>query len=122
MYDSKSMRRFWLLLLLLVLPIQMSWAAVHACQDGIAVGNPVQAAFDQQVQVAAEPGAAAAAEEESEQGGSSVHACDGLHELMDDSVQDLVEPSATTALSARQRVLRLSVIAAQLDRPQWPAA
>lgn len=116
------MRRFWLLLLLLVLPIQMSWAAVHTCQDGIAVGNPVQAALDQQTRAGAEPTAAAAAVDESEQGGSSVHACDGLHELMGDSVQALMEPSAATALTAPERVLRLSVIAAQLDRPQWPAA
>lgn len=121
MYDPRSMRRFWLLLLLLVLPVQMSWAAVHACEDSITVGGAVLAAIDAPVDLSVDP-VDDPSMEESGQAGSSVHACTSLHELMADRVHALLEPATVRLLDLRETAIRLQALPSRPDRPQWPAA
>lgn len=116
------MRRFWLLLLLVVLPIQMSWAAVHACEDSMAVGGAVLSALGSVRDAAVAPALDEAAVDEPEQGGSSVHACEGLHELMTDRAHAMPTRAGAGILVAPEPLRRLPAMAARLDRPQWPAA
>lgn len=122
MYDSRRMRRFWLLFLLVVLPVQMSWAAVHACEDGTALAGNVLAALEAKAEAPVAPALDDVPMEESKQGAPSVHACDGFHELMADQVQAAVEPASASFRVVSDTVMRLNAIAARVDRPQWRAA
>jgi len=116
------MRLLCLLFLLVVLPVQMSWAAVHACNDDIGVRGAIPAALEVEAERSAAPALEEAATNESNESGSPVHACDGLHELMADEVRRLLEPESASFLLVPDTVIRLDAIAARLDRPQWGAA
>lgn len=121
MYDASSMRRFLLLLLLVVLPVQMSWAAVHACEHSIAVGDSGLVKLGAG-ELSTSSSLDDAPTKAADQGQSSVQACDGLHELMTERTDAVLEPAVTSFLYVRESVVRLRVVADRLDRPQWRAA
>lgn len=116
------MRRFWLLLLLMVLPVQMSWAAIHHCDDTPRRGgSPVTA------NQSADYAVADASDDQDRADAPvkkvpSAHACHGLHELMTHPVQVFVEPTAETALASAAPAFCPSVTASRRERPQWAAA
>lgn len=118
------MRRFWLLLLLMVLPVQMSWAAMHHCDDTPAAGASV-------LVVASQGGDSVAADPSDDQRRSadelgkttpSAHACDGLHEIMAFPAAVFLAPAPEAVLPNSRPVFRPRVIASRLDRPRWSAA
>lgn len=117
------MRRFWLLLLLVVLPVQVSWAAIHHCDDtasGVAAvlaGAP-QATGDHGLPASDEAPAA----EKTGQNTPSAHPCHGLHELMGQGTPSSLEAADETVLASSQPVFRPSPISPRHERPQWAAA
>lgn len=118
------MRRFWLLLLLIVLPVQVSWAAIHHCDDtvsGVAAvlaGAP-KAAGDHALPASDDE---AIATDASAQNAPSAHPCHGLHELMGHGTQSSIETAKETVLASSQPVFRPSILASRHERPQWAAA
>lgn len=112
------MRRFWLLLLLMVLPVQMSWAAIHHCDD---TPRPVGVAQAADHAVADAPDGQRPADG-SVTNAPSAHACHGLHELMNQPVDVFAGPTAATVVASAQPPFCASVIASRRDRPQWAAA
>ena len=128
------MKKFWLLLLAFVLPLQMSWAAVHFCDDDLSGGGArvVAAVAEGQHGCAAPHGTATHEVAEQSDGQkaqpssdaccSAAHGCHGLHSLMS-------ERDATIALSAtaerladfKLRLVKPNFVT-RLERPQWSAA
>ncbi len=118
------MRRLFLLLLALILPMQMSWAASHFCDDERMVA---------QVVAAADTGGhlhAAAAEEQSEAQAEKIadsccgaaHGCHGLHHLMGQE-DPAFAPTASTQMPAPSGAAPpLSEARSRIERPNWLAA
>lgn len=118
------MRRFWLfLLVLMVLPVQMSWAAIHYCDDGAPVSAAVLAVASEAAgYIAAIPSDDRRQADAPVKKAPSAHSCHGLHELMAHAVEALIEPAKEMALASSEPVFRPSAVASRRDRPQWPAA
>ncbi|ROZ78252.1 hypothetical protein [Ramlibacter sp. WS9] len=116
------MRRFWLLLLALVMPLQMSWAAVHFCDDQVPTISADAAAkgaerilhvHDEQAKqglgsdAAAEPCCGAA------------HGCHGLHNLIAQAAPgDSTAPSRCPLVASDDRMARRQ-FSDRHERPQW---
>jgi hypothetical protein len=118
------MKRLLLLLLALILPMQMSWAASHFCDDERLVAQAVAAAelgghvhegaTDEQSDAQTEKIADACC--------GAAHGCHGLHHLM--GHEDLAFATSTTtqmpALSGAAPPL--SDARSRIERPNWLAA
>lgn len=117
------MKRFWLLLLLFVMPLQTSWAAVHFCDDDLAAAT-----------VIAEPSGshdhAAPGKQTNPQGGQALvdaccgaaHGCHGLHNLMAQApYRVLAAANPGFAVSTDHRLIQRQ-FADRHERPQWPVA
>lgn len=118
------MRSFWLLLLVFVLPLQMSWAAAHFCDDERLVAHAVaaaeigehvhQATLDKQSDANAEKIADACC--------GAAHGCHGLHHLMAPAEASQPSPSSAQAVAPRDVPSKCSVLASRVERPKWLAA
>lgn len=118
------MTRFWLLLLVLVLPAQMSWAAVHYCGDE---GAGVSGAVVAQLQHAYLTDATHAPKER----GSNLpvdtccvaaHACHGLDSALDQPDVLLASMVTPAAVFVRHVAPTGRDFASRHERPQWLAA
>lgn len=118
------MRRFWLFLLVFVLPLQMSWAATHLCDDERLGAQPV---------VAAELGnhlhGATAAEQSDPPGGKiadaccgAAHACHGLHHLVGQAEPKFAAGSSTEIPVASAAAPPSADPISRVERPKWSAA
>lgn len=119
------MTRFWLLLLLvLVLPAQMSWAAVHYCGDE---GAGASGAAGSQLQHAS---LVEATHGPKERGSNlpidtccvAAHACHGLDSALDQPAAAFDSMDARAGLSVRHVAPIGRDFASRHERPQWPAA
>lgn len=119
------MRRFWLLLLVFVMPLQMSWAAVHFCGGETAVlaaaaaskaGNELSHSHDETTK----QGQGAEALADACCGAS--HGCHGLHNLMTHAAPSLpAMPHESLLISLDERHAQRQ-FADRHERPQWLAA
>lgn len=116
------MRRLCLLFLLFVLPVQMSWAAVHDCATGVRGSSPL-------VELAADYGesvVSAASEPSSDAPdfghGNTVHACDGIHDLVADETGCAAVAAGTDRHRPALSIFLPGAVSPRLERPQWPAA
>lgn len=117
------MRRFWLLLLLLVMPLQMSWAAVHLCIDEPAGANRAPEAMQ-------EHGHADSGKTDDEKSGVmladaccfAAHSCHGLHNLISQQESSLGCQPIASKPDDLQASHRLAFFAYRHERPQWLAA
>ena len=117
------MHRFWLLLLLFVLPVQMSWAAIHHCDDTASeVAVVLAAAAEATGDSAVAPSDEAVAADASAKNAPSAHPCHGLHEIMGHATQSVVEAAKEMVLAGSQPIFRPSALASRHERPQWAAA
>lgn len=121
------MRRFLLLLLAFVLPLQMSWAATHFCDDAQLVAQAVASA---ELGDHAHDGHHERADEQSDSKAEKIadsccgaaHGCHGLHHLMGHG--DLAfSTSASTQMPAPSGAAPpLSEARSRIERPNWLAA
>ena len=119
------MRRFWLLLLAFVMPLQMSWAAVHFCDDDKAPVAIVAATTDvDQLSHGHDQ-----QESQSQAGGvladgccTAAHGCHGLHNLMTQAAPSLFAIPSSSHLAALDQRLAQRQFADRHERPQWSAA
>ena len=119
------MKRFLLLFLAFVLPLQMSWAAVHMCDDGIVVSTSaalVEAEGDRH-------DVETLKKSESEQPGKLVdtccgaaHSCHGLHHLMAQANPHFGSAAATQIPIASRATPHPGYVLSRVDRPKWLAA
>lgn len=117
------MRRFWLLLLLMVLPVQMSWAAIHHCDDTTAESAVVLGvAFQTQEHAAARHSDDQGAADTSAKKSPSAHPCHGLHQLMAHVPQLLSDATEAMALASPEPLFCPSAVVSRRERPQWAAA
>lgn len=129
------MKRFWLLLLALVLPLQMSWAAVHFCDTDLpnaassgapsAQGHAKDHAQHQERDHARESAKAAegqAVEALADACCGAAHGCHGLHSLM--AAQDAANGAVASGAGLTGAAVRLvtSAFNTRHERPQWSAA
>lgn len=116
------MRRFWLLLLLMVLSTQMSWAAVHRCDDTAASEAVLTVPLQAGDYVTEGPLDDQRDAETPAKKSPSAHPCHGVHELMAHVPQVLVEPANESALLSAEPFFRPAIFASRRDRPRWLAA
>ena len=118
------MRRLLLLLLALILPMQMSWAASHFCDDERLVAQAVAAAElgGHVHQAAAEEQSDAQAEKIVDACCGAAHGCHGLHHLMGHG-DFAFAPAASTQMPAPSGAAPpLSEARSRIERPNWLAA
>ena len=118
------MKRFWLLLLAFVLPLQMSWAAVHFCDADIAhsAGTTAPVAPEDSGRQAAKAAEGQVAEALADACCGASHGCHGLHNLMAPvETATGVAPSGTS-ISSAEVPLATSAFHTRHERPQWFAA
>ena len=115
------MTRFWLLLLVLILPAQMSWAAVHYCSDegaGAAAAQLQHAYLTDATHAPKERGSNLPVDSCC----VAAHACHGLDSALDQA--DVSVPSmdgpAGVVITHDAPIWR--DFASRHERPQWPAA
>ena len=110
------MRRFWLLLLAFVMPLQMSWAAVHLCDETpVSASAYAHAAEEPQTESKAKAVAADAC-------CVGAHGCHGLHSLMSQSDQCGVFPASAGAFLESDHMMAARNFSVRHERPQWTAA
>lgn len=118
------MRRFLLLLLAFVLPLQMSWAATHFCDDERLVALAV---------AAAEQGGHVHAEAAGEQSDSqsekiadaccgAAHNCHGLHHIMGQADPEFAGAASTHMPAPSGAAPPLAEVPSGIERPNWSAA
>lgn len=117
------MRRFGLFLLVFVLTLQMSWAAVHYCDDDGVVALAVAADKDSHVHEAEAAGQSdAEAEKMADACCGASHGCHGLHHLMGQADAEFASMSATQMPAASGAGPPLSGLRSRIERPNWLAA
>jgi hypothetical protein len=118
------MRRLFLLLLALVLPMQMSWAASHFCDDERLVAQAVAAASlgDHVHQATADDHSDAQGEKIADACCSAAHGCHGLHHLMGHQDLAFLMPASTRMSAPSGAAPPLSEAFASIERPNWLAA
>lgn len=118
------MRRLWLLLLAFVLPLQMSWAAVHLCDDTRPLAHAVQAVEfgDDHADQADSSSSGAQAEHSADACCGSAHGCHGLHHLMGQASCDFAAPAVKQLLALSGASPPLSELLTRVERPKWLAA
>lgn len=120
------MRRFCLLLLMFVLPLQMSWAAVHYCDDERLLSATVVAAMtsghDHDGDVAEQKAADQESGKIADACCEAAHGCHGLHHMVGHAGSGFAAgPSrqVPTQAGAAPPPIELST---RVERPQWSAA
>lgn len=119
------MRRFWLLLLVFVLPLQMSWAATHFCDDERLVAQTVaQAELEAHVhQTAVDEQSEAQVEKITDACCGFSHSCHSLHHLMaQPSLYQASPGSKAVVATARDTPSKCGYVATRVERPKWLAA
>ncbi|MGA0572775.1 hypothetical protein ACO2Q9_18825 [Variovorax sp. VNK109] len=126
------MKRCLLLLLVFVLPLQLSWAAIHYCEDDDGVGllNVASAQFDDHRHAPvpeAGSGSTASVSFDVQTGNAdpccaAAHACHGLHHLIANSPSDLAAPASERVRWLSSADPRPDSRTARLERPKWLAA
>lgn len=110
------MKRWLIVLLIFVLPLQMSWASLHVCDDSSAPAASEFVFTDGH-------SAADAASSLADACCASAHACHGLHTAMCECSPFLaVTVPASSHLSFTCLTLGLGGILTAIDRPQWHPA
>lgn len=113
------MRRVWLLLLALVLPLQAAWASAHGYAHDAAASHAAVAV------TAAEAGTDSGADLHA--GGKNhgccdiSHSCHGSPSLVPSRTPQ-AEAGAGSLLNPSSRALTPRILVSRLERPQWPAA
>lgn len=118
------MRRFCLLLLVLVLPLQMSWAAAHFCDDERMVAHAVAVAErgEHAHDAVAEQQSDAQAEKIADSCCGAAHGCHGLHHLMGQADPEIA-PTVSSQVPAPWGVAPMpSGPRWRIERPNWSAA
>ena len=119
----RRVKRLFLILLVMLLPIQMSWAAVHVCDDGAGAASYVQAlqppahehAFD----------AASVPDDKTHLADTCCvtgHGCHGLHSLMVGKSSQGCLADRAHAMNGQDSQLTDGALSARHERPKWPAA
>lgn len=117
------MRRLGLFLLVFVLTLQMSWAAVHYCDDTREVahamtadeaGHVHEAEADDQADVNAEKIADACC--------GAAHGCHGLHHLMGQADPEFAAMTSSLGSPPSGTGPPLSGAHTRIERPNWLAA
>jgi hypothetical protein len=127
------MKRWFILLLIFVLPLQMSWANGHLWNNtatdisALSAGEPRHTHVDDMGDMAhtdsAHPGDGhGAADPLTAEEHASAHAHDGLHHVLLPLRTTLCAHPASTAHCAHVLQLRLDHQTPSLDRPQWHPA
>jgi hypothetical protein len=117
------MRRFLLLLLAFVLPLQMSWAATHFCDDEGAVKAAVAAAErGDQHDHGGHAGDADQAEKIADACCSAAHGCHGMHSMVAPAEGFVLFSPASEPVAAAPPGLPELDALVRIDRPQWSAA
>lgn len=118
------MRRLVLIFLAFVLPLQMSWAAAHFCDDERWVVHAVAAAeLGEHVH-------AAVADEQSDAKGEKIadacceaaHGCHGLHHLMGQADPEVASIASTQMQAPSGTAPSLCGPRSRIERPNWFAA
>lgn len=118
------MRRFLLLLLAFVLPLQMSWAATHFCDDEKLVARAVAAAEQggHALDAAGEEQSDAKAEKIADACCGAAHGCHGLHHLMGHADSTSAQAAAIQMPAPSGAAPPLSDARSRIERPNWSAA
>jgi hypothetical protein len=114
-------KRFWLLLLAFVMPLQMSWAAIHFCDDAAALvhaGSSHEASAASPVQ----SDAGDAGDVLGDACCTAAHGCHGLHSLIGQEAPEFFLPAFTSTPADFQQPVARSPFAERHERPQWLAA
>ena len=119
----RAVKRFFLILLIMLLPIQMSWAAIHVCDDDAGPVSYVQvmeqSAHDHDFD------AASASSDKTHSADTCCvtgHGCHGLHSLMASESSHDAFAVSTHAFNALHSQLAGGAYSARHERPKWPAA
>lgn len=123
------MRRFWLALLMFVLPLQMSWAAVHFC-DGASLARMsveevgVMPGHDHgnETSQVAEDQKSATSDKSADACCGAAHGCHGLHHLMGSADAALVPVVASQLPVQSGAAPPAGALLSRVERPKWPAA
>lgn len=117
------MRRIGLFLLVFVLSLQMSWAAVHYCDDTRTGPLAATANDDSHSHEAEADGQLdGQAEKIADACCGAAHACHGLHHLMGHEDFAVATPAATQMPAPSGGSPPLSVAHSRIERPNWLAA
>ncbi len=119
------MKRFLLLFLAFVLPLQLSWAATHVCDDMA----PVVRAAAHAIESAAGSQASPADHERSGKADKAhdaccgaAHACHGLHSLIGQADKTRLPAATSQPVAASPPALFERDALVRIERPQWPLA
>ena len=121
------MRNFWLLILVVVIPMQTSWAAMHVCESA---GVTLTAAAQHQ-EVAHAPSAAKVVDTDqnsevvnplADTCCSAAHGCHGLHSLMAQAGNTISVVLPSFSYKSSDTLLEPGHAHARLERPNWSAA
>ncbi|MGE4240738.1 hypothetical protein [Ramlibacter sp.] len=118
------MRRLFILLLALILPMQMSWAATHFCDDERLVAQAVAAAgMGEHVhEAAAAEQSDAQAEKIADACCGAAHGCHGLHHLMGQADPEFAPRAAAQMPAPSGAAPPISEARSRIERPNWLAA
>jgi len=119
------MKRFWLLLLLCVLPLQMSWAAVHVCSESLAAAaqqGSAQVAAQSDVDTAGHTGDSVGKAHAADSCCTGAHGCHGLHSLMPAHSLPFMADAASQAIQSLDGPAERGPFGARVERPKWHAA
>jgi len=124
---SATMSRFWLLVLMFIVPVQMSWAAVHFCSDEASGAGRIAATLVSSVNEHQHEHEHAVtgsrSEPESQHDCCGVHhGCHGLHNLMSMEQAGLTFARAPSVLVALDEAPFERQFAYRHERPQWSVA
>lgn len=121
---NPPMRRLFILLLALILPMQMSWAATHFCDDERLVAQAVAAAAggEHVHEAAAAEQSDAQAEKIADACCGAAHGCHGLHHLMGHADLAFATSASTQMPAPSGAAPPLSGARSRIERPNWSAA
>lgn len=118
------MKRFWLLLLAFVLPLQMSWAAVHFCEadQAHAAGTTAAVVPEDSERQAVKSVEGQVVEALADACCGASHGCHGLHNLMAPVETATCLAPGSAGISSAEVPLATSAFHTRHERPQWSAA
>lgn len=113
------MKRFWLLLLVFVLPVQMSLAAVHLCDDGIPMAAMSQAFEHSDANDIHQHPADHGAEHLGDAGHGSAHGCTVFLGLTSHDGTTVGVAAAANFISSSHLLPVFAAFSTRHERPQW---